>query len=106
MALNVLEMTTGFRIVPVNAARMLNGSHGFPNAELDKWVQFKFTDISEPLAQVWTGIPFQYITRLEVLNEGRPVRNYALRQLAEALLEHEPAFNPSNDYIYLCPADY
>ncbi len=105
MALNVLEMTTGFRIIPVNAERMLNGSHGFPNAEFDKWVQFKFTDISEPLAQVWTGIPFQFIIRLEELNEGRPVRNYALRQLAEALVEHEPAFNPANDYIYICPEE-
>lgn len=103
MMSNVLEMTTGFRIIPVNADRMHNGSHGFPNAEFDKWVQFKFTDISEPLAQVWTGIPFQYIIRLEELNEGRPVRNYALRQLAEALLEHAPGFDPAKDYVYLCP---
>jgi hypothetical protein len=102
MATNVLEMTTGVRIIPINAERMLNGSHGFPNAEFDKWVQFKFTDISEPLAQVWTGIPFQYITRLEELNEGRPVRNYALRQLAEALLEYSPDFDPTKDYIYIC----
>ena len=105
MPQQVLEMSTGIRIIPINAERMLNGSHGYSNAELDKWVQFKFTDISEPLAQVWTGIPFQYIIRLEEMNEGRPVRNYALRQLAEALLEYEPAFDPANDYVYICPED-
>lgn len=105
METNVLEMSTGIRIIPVNAERMLNGSHGYSNAEFDKWVQFKFTDISEPLAQVWTGIPFQYITRLEDLNEGRPVRNYALRQLAIALLEHLPGFDPEHDYVYICPED-
>jgi hypothetical protein len=103
MAPNVLKMSTGVRIVPVNAERMLNGSHGYSNAEFDKWVQFKFTDISEPLAQVWTGIPFNYISRLEEMNDGRPVRNYALRQLAEALLEHLPEFDPANDYVYICP---
>ena len=84
---------------------MLNGSHGFSNAEFDKWVQFKFTDISETLAQVWTGIPFRFISRLEELNEGRPVRNYALRQLAEAILQQYPAFDPQNDYVYVCPKD-
>lgn len=102
METNVLEMSTGIRIIPVNGERMLNGSHGYNNAEFDKWVQFKFTDISEPLAQVWTGIPFQYISRLEEINEGRPVRNYALRQLAQALLQHLPGFDPANDYVYLC----
>ena len=102
MAKNVLEMSTGVRIIPVNADRMLNGSHGYPNAELDKWVQFKFTDISEPLAQVWTGIPFRFITRLEEMNEGRPVRNYALRQLAQALLDSQPDFDPEKDYVYVC----
>ncbi|HEU4719324.1 MAG TPA: hypothetical protein VFU15_15880 [Bacteroidia bacterium] len=105
MAKQMLEMNTGIRIIPVNAERMLNGSHGFANAEFDKWVQFKFTDISEPLAQVWTGIPFRFIARLEEMNEGRPVRNYALRQLAEALIEHEPSFDPVNDYVYICPGE-
>lgn len=98
----MVEMTTGIRIIPVNADRMINGSHGLHNAEFDKWVQFKFTEISEPLAQVWTGIPFQYITRLEELNEGRPVRNYALRQLAESILENNPEFDPTTDYVYIC----
>ncbi|HLG02350.1 MAG TPA: hypothetical protein VI731_02065 [Bacteroidia bacterium] len=102
MEMNVLEMSTGVRIIPVNAERMLNGSHGYPNAEFDKWVQFKFTDISESLAQVWTGIPFQYISRLEELNDGRPVRNYALKQLAQALLQNTPGFDPTKDYIYIC----
>lgn len=105
MAITALEMSTGVRIIPVNAERMLNGSHGYMNAEFDKWVQFKYTDISEALAQVWTGIPFQFITRLEEMNEGRPVRNYALRQLTEILLEHRPDFDPENDYVYICPED-
>ncbi|GAB4142668.1 MAG: hypothetical protein Fur0041_17770 [Bacteroidia bacterium] len=98
-------MSTGIRIIPVNAERMHNGSHGLSNAEFDKWVQFKFTEVSEPLAQVWTGIPFQYISRLEELNEGRPVRNYALVQLIEAILECEPSFDPNEDYVYICPED-
>jgi hypothetical protein len=102
MATQVLEMSTGIRIIAINAERMLNGSHGYPNAELDKWVQFKFTDISEPLAQVWTGIPFQFISRLEEMNDGRPVRNYALRQLAETIVDASPEFNPAEDYIYIC----
>jgi hypothetical protein len=105
MQQQVLEMNTGIRIIPINANRMLNGSHGYANAELDKWVQFKFTEISEPLAQVWTGISFQFIHRLEELNEGRPVRNYALRQLAEALSDHQPEFNPAEDYIYVLNED-
>ncbi|MBI3511490.1 MAG: hypothetical protein HY064_12580 [Bacteroidetes bacterium] len=98
----ILEMNTGVKMIPINAERMHNGCHGFPNAEFDKWVQFKFTDISEPLAQVWTGIPFQFIMRLEEMNEGRPVRNYALRQLAEAILAHDESFDPQHDYIYIC----
>jgi len=102
MVQSMVEMSTGVRIIPVNADRMINGSHGLHNQEDDKWVQFKFTEISEPLAQVWTGIPFQYIMRLEELNEGRPVRNYALRQLAETILEQNPEFNPNLDYVYVC----
>ncbi|MFM2017039.1 MAG: hypothetical protein RL007_695, partial [Bacteroidota bacterium] len=42
------------------------------------------------------------ITRLEELNEGRPVRNYALRQLAESILENNPEFDPATDYVYIC----
>ncbi len=91
--------------MPVNADHMHNGCSGFPNAELDKWVQFKFTDISEPLAQVWTGIPFQFIARLEEMNDGRPVRNYALKQLAEALLEQDTNFDPATDYVFVCTDD-
>jgi hypothetical protein len=102
MVQSMVEMSTGVRIIPVNADRMINGSHGLHNAELDKWVQFKFTEISEPLAQVWTGIPFQFMKRLEDLNEGRPVRNYALRQLAESILEQNPEFDPNLDYVYIC----
>lgn len=102
MVLSMVEMSTGVRIMPVNADRMINGSHGLHNQEADKWVQFKFTEISEPLAQVWTGIPFQFMKRLEDLNEGRPVRNYALRQLAETILETNPEFNPNLDYVYVC----
>lgn len=98
-------MNTGIRIIPVNADRMHNGSHGYVNAEFDKWVQFKFTDISEMLAQVWTGIPHRFIARLEEMNEGRPVRNYALRQLAESIIAHEPGFDPQNDYVYICPEE-
>lgn len=81
---------------------MLTGSHGFDDAELDLWVQFKFTEISESLAQVWTGIPLHYISRLEEINGGRPVRNYALRQLMLALQETEPDFDPNEDYVYVC----
>ena len=102
MVQSMVEMSTGIKIMPVNADRVINGNHGLHNAELDKWVQFKFTEISEPLAQVWTGIPFQFMKRLEDLNEGRPVRNYALRQLAEAILENNPEFNPNLDYVYIC----
>ena len=105
MVQSMVEMSTGVRIIPVNADRMINGSHGLHNQESDKWVQFKFTEISEPLAQVWTGIPFRYIMRLEELNEGRPVRNYALRQLAEQILETNPEFDPNTDYVYVCPED-
>lgn len=105
MVQSMVEMSTGVRIIPVNADRMINGSHGLHNQEADKWVQFKFTEISEPLAQVWTGIPFRYIMRLEELNEGRPVRNYALRQLAEQILETNPEFDPNTDYVYVCPED-
>ena len=102
MVQSMVETQTGVRLIPVNADRMINGSHGLHNAELDKWVQFKFTEISEPLAQVWTGIPFQYIARLEELNEGRPVRNYALRILAETILENNPEFDPALDFVYVC----
>ncbi|MCA6364483.1 MAG: hypothetical protein IM638_15705 [Bacteroidetes bacterium] len=102
MYISALETSTGVRIIPVNAERMLNGTHGHNDAELELWAQFKFTEISEPLAQVWTGIPHRYISRLEDLNEGRPVRNYALLQLMEALLEKEPGFDPEHDYVYVC----
>ena len=102
MVQSMVEMSTGVRIIPVNYDRMINGSHGLHNQEEDKWVQFKFTEISEPLAQVWTGIPFRYMQRLEELNEGRPVRNYALRQLAETILEQNPEFDPNNDFVYVC----
>lgn len=102
MQISSFETTTGIRIIPVNAERMLTGSHGFDHAELDLWVQFKFTEISESLAQAWTGIPLQFIARLEELNEGRPVRNYALHQLMVALQEKEPDFNPNEDYVYVC----
>lgn len=102
MHISALETSTGVRIIPVNAERMLNGTHGHDDAEFELWAQFKFTEISEPLAQVWTGIPHRYISRLEDLNEGRPVRNYALIQLMEALLEKEPGFDPEHDYVYVC----
>lgn len=102
MLYGALEMSTGVKIIAVNGERVINGNHGYQDAEIEKWVQFKFTEVSEPLAQVWTGIPFQFISRLEELNEGRPVRNYALRQLAETILEHNPEFDPTTDYLYIC----
>lgn len=97
-----LETTTGIRIIPVNAERMHNGTHGHEEAEFELWTQFKFTEVTEPLAQVWTGIPHRYIARLEDLNEGRPVRNYALLQLVDAIQEKEPGFDPAHDYVYVC----
>jgi len=99
--MTALEMSTGFRIVPVSAERMLNGSHGYSNAEFDEWASFKFTDVSEALAQVWTGIPHRFIQRLEELNEGMPVRNYALHQLRDTILEVHPYFDPTTDYLYV-----
>ncbi len=103
--MNALEMATGYRIIPVAADRMNTGSHGHADAEFDLWVQFKFTEISEPLAQVWTGIPHHYIERLEEQNDGRPVRNYALHRLMHAIQEIEASFNPQEDYVYICPCD-
>lgn len=102
--MNALLMSNGLRIIPVSADRMQNGSHGYSNAEFDCWVHFKFSEVSEPLAQVWTGIPFQHIERVTELNDGMPVRNYALHQLRDAILENEPDFDPENDYIYLYEA--
>lgn len=96
-----LTMSNGIRIIPVSAERMLTGSHGYSNAEFDQWASFKFTDVSEALAQVWTGIPHRYIQRLEELNDGMPVRNYALHQLRDTIIETNPNFDPSLDYVYV-----
>lgn len=99
--MTALEMSNGIRIVPVAAERMLNGSHGYCEAELDEWAAFKFTEVSEALAQVWTGIPHRFIQRLEELNEGMPVRNYALHQLRDTIIELHPHFDPAQDYLYV-----
>ena len=94
-------MSNGIRIIPISADRMLTGSHGYPNAEFDQWASFKFTDVSEALAQVWTGIPHRFIQRLEEMNEGMPVRNYALHQLRDTIIDSHPAFDPNTDYLYV-----
>ncbi len=99
--MRTLELNNGIRIIPVNAERMLNGSHGHGNAEFDRWASFKFTDVSEALAQVWTGIPHRFIERLVELNEGYPVRNYALHQLRDNILDIDPEFDPATDFLYV-----